>query len=112
MKIPKRVLLAFTVALSLGLPLLFEQIVHSGYTAAVLVLLNLPGMLLGFVNGGRFFPPEGHPGQSPVHFVLMVLAQTVLWFLVICLVCFVRGRRRRQKGNHGAPPDSPVKPIH
>lgn len=104
MKILKRMLLAFTVALSLGLPLLFERVVdYSAFTATFLVLLNLPGMLLGFVNGGRFFPPEGHPGQSPFHFTLMVLAQSVLWFLVICVACLVRARTRTQKEDHADP---------
>ena len=104
MKILNRMLLAFTLALSLAFPTLFEPVWH--FTAPFLVLLNLPGMLLGFVNGGRFFPPEGHPGQSPIHFTLMILTQTVLWFLVISLVCFVRARTRKQKQDHATPPDS------
>jgi hypothetical protein len=104
MKILKRMFLAFALALSLAVPTLFEPVWH--FAAPFLVFLNLPGMLCGFVNGGRFFPPEGHPGQSAVHFTLMVLTQSVLWFLVICLVCFVRARTRKQKADDATPPDS------
>lgn len=88
MKTHKRLLLAFTLASSLALSTLFEQVWR--FAAPLLVLLNLPGMLLGLVNG-RFFPPEGHPGQSWRHFVAMILAQAVLWFVVICVICAVRG---------------------
>jgi hypothetical protein len=80
MKLFKRVLFALTVALTFGLPLLFEHVADWGFAVPFLVLLNLPGMLFGFVNGGRFFPPEGHPGQSPIHFTLMILGQSVLVF--------------------------------
>jgi hypothetical protein len=104
MKILKRMLLAFALALSLAVPTLFEP-VWNGFTAPFLVFLNLPGILCGFVNGGRFFPPEGHPGQSPIHFALMLLAQSVVWFLVICLVCFVRANTQKQKADDATPPD-------
>lgn len=106
MKVLKRVLLAFAVALSFGLPFLCGKVADWGFVAACLVLLNFPGMLCGFVNGGRFFPPEGHPGQSPIHFMLMILTQTALWFLVICLVCHVRARTRKQKEGIPTSPDS------
>ncbi len=104
MKILKRFLLAFTVASGLAFLTLFEPVWE--FAAPFLVFLNLPGMLCGFVNGGRFFPPEGHPGQSSLHFTLMLLTQSVLWFLVICLVCFVRASVRKEKEDHAPTPDS------
>jgi disulfide bond formation protein DsbB len=91
----KRWLLAFTLALILGLPMCFEQTWYlGGPTATVLVFLNLPGMLLGLAWGGRYFPPEGIIGQSPIRFALMILVQSVFWYLIISLFAFLARRFR------------------
>lgn len=81
----KGVILAFVTALILALPLWFEHTGEWGSVAAIISILNLPGMLLGLV-GGRFCPPEGYIGQSPIHFGSMVIVQSVIWYLVISSV--------------------------
>jgi hypothetical protein len=91
----RRWILAVSLALTLALPTCFEQAWHLGPMAAVLVLLNLPGMLVGLVKG-RFFPPEGIIGQSPVHFVFMLLIQSVVWYLVISLITLLTPRKNRR----------------
>lgn len=91
-----RGVVAFSIALVLASPLLFEQTGQLGFVTALICLLNLPGMLLGLVNG-RFFPPEGFIGQSPIRFVFMVVVQSVIWYLLIFLVQLL-ARRRDRKG--------------
>jgi hypothetical protein len=88
----KRGVLAFVTALILALPLWFEQTAQWGSFAGLICVLNLPGMLLGLA-GGRFFPPEGYIGQSPIRFAGMVIVQSVIWYLVISLVSLLTHRR-------------------
>jgi asparagine N-glycosylation enzyme membrane subunit Stt3 len=88
----KRGILAFVIALILALPLWFEQTAQLGSLAGFICVLNLPGMLLGLV-GGRFFPPEGYIGQSPIRFAGMVIVQSVIWYLLLWLVSLLTHRR-------------------
>jgi hypothetical protein len=81
----KHIVLACAIALSLALPLCLEPREEWGSVVGIISLLNLPGMFIGVV-GGRFFPPEGYIGQSPIHFGLMVIVQSVIWYLVISSV--------------------------
>src|SRR5215510_1450209 len=89
-----RIVIGFIIALVLALPalLLMPWLVDEGVgdgiltAAAIVNLLNLPGSLFGLRFGGRFFPPEGFIGQSPARWMLMVIVQTLVWFLILsCL---------------------------
>jgi hypothetical protein len=80
----------FIFAVALAIPALFEQTWKSGFAAIAVTILNFPGILLT----GRFFPPEGFPGQSPLHATLMIALQCVWWYLVISLLRFLSIRRR------------------
>lgn len=92
----RRLVVAFTIAVLIGLPLLLPErwLLSSGYFTLV-ILSNLPGALCGFLFGGRFFPPEGHVGQSPVHWGLSVIAQTIIWFLILSCFHFVAARFKK-----------------
>lgn len=92
---PKRGIVALVVALVLAMPAWFEQAWVSGFAAPFIILLNLPGILLGLAAGGRFFPPEGIIGQSPIRFVFMVIVQSVIWYLLISLIQLLTRRARR-----------------
>lgn len=87
----RRLVIAFTIAVLVGLPLLLPErwLLRNGDVATLFILSNLPGALCGFLFGGRFFPPEGHVGQSPVHWGLSVMAQTIIWFLILSFFHFV-----------------------
>lgn len=85
----RRASFCFIFAIGLALPALFEQTWKSGFAAIAVTILNFPGILLT----GRFFPPEGFPGQSPMHAALMILIQAALWFSVFSLVNRLSRRR-------------------
>lgn len=88
----KRAILAFTLAAILAIPTLFEQTWKSGaFTAITLTILNVPGILVAVM--GRFFPPEGFPGQSPLRSILMILVQSVCWYAVFSLLSSAARRR-------------------
>lgn len=88
----KRIVVAFVTALILALPLCFEPREEWGSVVALISILNLPGMFLGLV-GGRFFPPEGYIGQSPIHFGSMVIVQSAIWYLVISFVSLLTRKK-------------------
>jgi threonine/homoserine/homoserine lactone efflux protein len=85
----KRLGLAVFIAAGLALPTLFEQPWHNTFAAISMTVVNSPGILLT----GRFFPPEGFPGQSPLHAVVMVVVQSVCWFLVLYAFAWMSRRR-------------------
>ena len=74
----RRVNAAFVVAAVIALPTYFERSFQNDHTSLAIITLNLPGILLGLFHG-RYFPPEGFIGQSPVRAAAMILAQTVVW---------------------------------
>ena len=88
----KRAVIALVIASVLGLPATLEWTWQSPYGALAMVILNMPGMLLGLFHG-RYFPPEGFIGQSPVHAAAMILAQALLWYLLISVLHLLRHRR-------------------
>ena len=96
----RRIVVAFVIAGTLALPALLlmpwltsKEVGYGVLVAAALVnLLNLPGSLCGLLFGGRFFPPEGFIGQSPARWMLMVIVQTFIWFLILSCFHFVTTR--------------------
>jgi len=84
-----RVAFALFIAAILALPTLFEPPWHNTFLAIAMTIVNFPGILLT----GRFFPPEGYPGQSPLHSALMFGVQGICWYLVLYLIVWVRRRR-------------------
>ena len=99
----RRAIVAFLIAVVLGLPALLlmpwlnSKEVNFGVLALAgfVNLLNLPGSLSGLLFGGRFFPPEGFIGESPARWILMVIAQTFIWFLILSCFHFVAARFKK-----------------
>lgn len=86
-----RILVGFIIALLLGLPAFLPEkwlLIH-WHVEVFVTLSNLPGSLCGLLFGGRFFPPEGFIGQNLTRWVLMVMVQTFVWFLILSVVHFV-----------------------
>jgi len=79
------------------MPSLNSKDVKFGVLAAAgfVNLLNLPGSLSGLLFGGRFFPPEGFIGESPARWMLMVIIQTFIWFLILSCFHFVAIRFKK-----------------
>ena len=98
-----RIIRAFMIAVALALPalLLMPWLMREGVGDGVLVaaafvnLLNLPGSLGGLLFGGRFCPPEGFIGESPARWMLMVIVQTFIWFLILSCFHFVASRFKK-----------------
>ena len=86
----RRLAVAFTIAVLVGLPLLLPDrwLLRNGDVATLVILSSLPGALCGFLFGG-FFRQRGHVGQSPIHWGLSVMAQTIIWFLILSFFHFV-----------------------
>src|SRR3954462_13954495 len=99
----RRIVFAFIIAFIVALPalLLMPWLNSKGVgigllgLAAVVNLLNLPGSLCGLLFGGRFFPPEGFIGESPARWMLMVIVQTFIWFLILSCFHFVATRFKK-----------------
>jgi hypothetical protein len=87
--IQKRAVFAFFIAAILAVPTLFEHPWGNTFAAIAMTIVNFPGILLT----GRFFPPEGFPGQSPLHSILMISVQAVCWYLVLSFFFWVTRRR-------------------
>ena len=87
--------LATAIALILAIPTQFETLwqLGGGYISIAMSVLNLPGILCMFPFGGRFFPPEGYPGQSVIRSLAMLAVQILLWYFVL----WFRTARTRHK---------------
>lgn len=87
----KRIVSSVTLAAILIAPALFEEIwmMSNGISIGMFVV-NFPGILLA----GRHFPPEGYPGQSPVHCILILLVQSSVWYFLLLSIHALRLRRR------------------
>ena len=90
-----RIIRAFMIAVVLALPALLTEPWLINTVAGFVTLWNLPGSLCGLLFGGRFFPPEGYIGQSPARWMLMVVVQTFVWFLILSCFHFVAARFRK-----------------
>lgn len=84
----RRSVLALLIAVVLALPTIIRPIWNHDVVALVVTILNLPGIL--FV--GRHYPPEGFPGESPLHVFLMLLIQSVVWLSLLRLIRFRNAR--------------------
>ena len=82
-------MLAALMAIVCGVPALLEAGAY--HLGAIPFLINMPGILLAVPH----IPPEGYPGQSPLHATLMLLAQTAVWFTILTVIAFIRARRTR-----------------
>ncbi len=56
-------------------------------------IVNLPGVLLASPH----LPPEGYPGESPFHAILLLVAQVIVWFMLLTMF----GLIRRRTTDHG-----------
>jgi hypothetical protein len=81
-----RVMLALGAAVVLAFPACLMISWKHDTVAAMVIAINSPGIFLV----GRHFPPEGYPGESPLHVLIMVLGQALLWYLLFSL--FQRGK--------------------
>jgi hypothetical protein len=96
----KRIFVASALATVLAIPALSEEAWHIHEWAPLAILLaNFPGILCGFLCGGRFFPPEGYIGQSASRAILMVLVQALLWYLILCVLRIATGVRRKSSSD-------------
>ena len=85
----RRAALAVSTAVVLALPALCSFAWKNNVVAFAIIVANLPGILLV----GKHYPPEGFPGESPLHFVLMLVVQVVLWYLLYSLAGSRSARR-------------------
>jgi hypothetical protein len=89
----KRIVSAVALAAMLIVPALFEEMwMVSNVMSIGIIVANLPGILLA----GRHFPPEGYPGQSPIHCILIVLVQGAVWYFLFLALHVLRLRLRRR----------------
>ncbi len=90
-----RIIVAVITALVLALPALVTAPWVINNVSGLITLWNLPGSLCGFLFGGRFFPPEGYIGQSPARWMLMLVVQTFVWFVILSCLHFIAARFRK-----------------
>jgi hypothetical protein len=88
----RRLILSAVIALAWGVPALFEAPWMSPVLSPILFFGNMPGLLLAIPH----VPPEGIPGQSAPQAVLMLLAQSGVWFTILTLLTRFM---RRPQGN-------------
>lgn len=92
----KRAPLALGLAGMLALPTFFKETWEGGaFLSIALTMANLPGILFPIM--GRFFPPEGFPGQSLSHAALMILVQSASWYAALSFLA-ARHRHRSKTG--------------
>lgn len=81
-----RLITAVGIALLFGIPALFAAPWRSA--GLLMFLLNLPGVLLAVPH----LPPEGYPGQSALHAILLLIVQVVVWFIMLTVLSAIRRR--------------------
>jgi hypothetical protein len=90
-----RIIVALITAVVLAVPALFTDPWMINNVSGFVTLSNLPGSLCGLLFGGRFFPPEGYIGQSPGRWMLMVVVQTFVWFVIVSCFRFFAARDKK-----------------
>jgi hypothetical protein len=87
--------LAIAVALALAIPTQFGTLWQlDDYISIAMGALNFPGIICMFSFGGRFFPPEGYPGESISRSLAMLAVQILLWYFAFSWFRAAQTRRK------------------
>jgi hypothetical protein len=89
--------LAIAIALALAIPTQFGTLwQQDDYISIAMGALNFPGIICMFPFGGRFFPPEGYPGESISRSLAMLAVQILVWYSVFSWFRAAQTRRKNR----------------